>query len=139
MRACACAGARPRTHALTHARTRAYHLSHAHSQTRTFSAALGPRQEDVLLGNLSLFAPRHLLETSDVISPYLFPLNASGVLMMYRNTPTITTLWRRSAAASTVLSTSTYQAPDATEIAPASHQHRTLQSKWRRTVSSMRP
>ena len=47
----------------------------------------GYLQEDLLVGDLRSFATEALLASSDVISPYLPPLNASGVLMLYRNTP----------------------------------------------------
>ena len=47
----------------------------------------GYLQEDLLVGDLRAFATEALLARSDVVCPYLFPLNASGVLMLYRNTP----------------------------------------------------
>jgi len=72
----------------------------------------GHLQEDILLGNLSLLAAPRDLQQNDVISPYFAPLNASGVLMLYRNTRRIAQLWRTSADAQHVLTTERYQAFD---------------------------
>ena len=58
------------------------------------------------------FATDALLARSDVISPYLPPLNASGVLMLYRNTRRINLLWNKSRDAPRVLRTKTYQVFD---------------------------
>ena len=46
-------------------------------------------QEDLLLGDLRAFATRALLASHDVLCPYTAPLNASGVLMLYRNAPKV--------------------------------------------------
>ena len=72
----------------------------------------GYLQEDLLVGNLRQFATDALLARSDVISPYLPPLNASGVLMLYRNTRRINLLWNKSRDAPRVLRTKTYQVFD---------------------------
>ena len=68
----------------------------------------GYLQEDLLLGDLRAFATVALLSRSDVICPYLPPLNSSGVLMLFRNTPEVTYLWRKSRAAHRVLSEPLY-------------------------------
>ena len=69
----------------------------------------GYLQEDLLLGDLRAFATEALLASSDVISPYLPPLNASGVLMLYRNIPRVSNLWNSSADVKKVLSSKSYQ------------------------------
>ena len=53
-----------------------------------------------------------LLRSVDVICPYLPPLNASGVLMLYRNTRRINLIWNRSKDAQKVLRTKSYQVFD---------------------------
>ena len=68
----------------------------------------GYLQEDLLVGDLRAFATDALLARTDVICPYLPPLNASGVLMLFRNAPHVTNLWRKSAAARRVLSEPRY-------------------------------
>lgn len=64
----------------------------------------GHLQEDLLLGDLRAFATRALLSSRDVLCPYVAPLNASGVLMLYRNAPHVNRVWRSSADAARVLS-----------------------------------
>jgi len=66
----------------------------------------GYLQEDALLGSLDRLWPPHVLATADVVCP--FGRNASGVLMLFRNTPSINSLWRRSAAAARVLADPRY-------------------------------
>lgn len=62
------------------------------------------------MGDLRRFATEALLASADVLSPYLPPLNASGVLMLYRNAPRVNSLWNSSADIGRVLSSSRYQA-----------------------------
>lgn len=66
----------------------------------------GYLQEDALLGRLDVLWPPHVLANADVICP--FGRNASGVVMLFRNTPSIRSLWRRSAAAARVLADPRY-------------------------------
>lgn len=54
----------------------------------------GYLQEDLLVGDLRAFATEALLASADVLCPYLPPLNASGVLMLYRNTPRVNLIWK---------------------------------------------
>lgn len=68
----------------------------------------GYLQEDVLLGDLMLCVTPSLLERADVISPFVRPLNSSGVFMMLRNVPAVNRAWRRSADAPRVLSSPSY-------------------------------
>ena len=68
----------------------------------------GHLQEDLLLGNLRRFASPAVLAAHDVLSPYAPPLNASGVLMLYRNIPRVNRAWRASSEAERVLSSPTY-------------------------------
>ena len=68
----------------------------------------GYLQEDLLVGDLRAFATEALLARSDVICPYIFPLNASGVLMLYRNTQKVNWLWNTSADMPRVLSSKAY-------------------------------
>lgn len=68
----------------------------------------GNLQEDLVLGDLRAFATSALLARSDVVSPYTAPLNASGVLMLFRNTPVATEAWRRSSAVRRVLTSPSY-------------------------------
>lgn len=71
----------------------------------------GYLQDDVLLGNLSAsrgIAASRELASADVISPYPAPYNTSGVFMLFRNTPRVNSLWRRSADVPRVLSDPTY-------------------------------
>ena len=68
----------------------------------------GYLQEDLLVGDLRAFATDELLARSDVVSPYLPPLNASGVLMLFRNSPAVNNVWRKSRAAGRVLSSPKY-------------------------------
>ena len=68
----------------------------------------GYLQEDLLVGNIRAFATEALLARSDVITPYLPPLNSSGVLMLFRNIPSVNRLWSLSSAAPRVLSRFTY-------------------------------
>ena len=72
----------------------------------------GYLQEDLLVGDLRSFATEALLARSDVICPYLHPLNASGVLMLYRNLPRINWLWNTSKDVRRVLSSKSYQVFD---------------------------
>ena len=72
----------------------------------------GTLQEDLLVGDLRAFATNHLLAHSDVVCPFLPPLNASGVLMLYRNEPRINTVWQQSADVQRVLSNPAYQVFD---------------------------
>ena len=69
----------------------------------------GYLQEDVLLGRLAGHClTAELLERFDIISPFWYPMNASGVFMLLRNTPRLTALWRRSSDADRVLSDPRY-------------------------------
>ena len=68
----------------------------------------GYLQEDLFVGNLRAFATDEILARSDVICPYLSPLNASGVLMLFRNVPAVNYLWRLSKDVDRVLSSSSY-------------------------------
>jgi hypothetical protein len=68
----------------------------------------GHLQEDLLLGNLRRFASSAVLAAHDVLCPYVPPLNASGVLMLYRNVPRVNRAWRASSEAERVLSSPTY-------------------------------
>jgi hypothetical protein len=66
----------------------------------------GYMQDDVLLGDLTAdwaMASPAALAAADVIAPYPPPFNSSGVLMLFRNAPRISSLWRRSADAAAVL------------------------------------
>ena len=63
----------------------------------------GYLQEDVLLGDLRLCFTPQLLQSFDIVSPFTSPLNASGVLMLLRNTPSVNRLWRRSTDAHAML------------------------------------
>ena len=68
----------------------------------------GHLQEDLLLGNLRRFASPAMLAAHDVLCPYAPPLNASGVLMLYRNVPRVNRAWRASSEAERVLSSPSY-------------------------------
>jgi len=66
-------------------------------------------QEDVLLGQLdSLCLTPSLFDQVDIISPFQFPMNSSGIFMLFRNTPAVNALWRKSADAPRVLSDPRY-------------------------------
>ena len=68
----------------------------------------GHLQEDLLLGQLRRFASPAVLGAHDVLCPYAPPLNASGVLMLYRNVARVNRAWRASSDADRVLSSPTY-------------------------------
>jgi hypothetical protein len=68
----------------------------------------GYLQEDLLVGDLRAFANEALLARADVICPYLAPLNASGVMMLFRNTDGVNNVWRKSSAVRRVLSDPKY-------------------------------
>ena len=68
----------------------------------------GYLQEDVLLGDVTVCIPPWLLSQADVISPYVFPMNTSGVFMLLRNREAVNLAWRQSADAAHVLSSPRY-------------------------------
>ena len=68
----------------------------------------GYLQEDVLLGDMRRMLTPQYLAKSDVICPFDAPLNSSGTLMLFRNTPQANRLWRLSRDASRVLSSRNY-------------------------------
>lgn len=55
----------------------------------------GYLQEDLVVGDLRAAFDAPLLASSDVVSPFLPPLNASGILMMFRNNAYVNSLWNR--------------------------------------------
>ena len=68
----------------------------------------GYLQEDLVLGDLRAWATEALLARSDVICPFLPPLNSSGVLMLFRNVESVNLLWRASSALQRVLTSKQY-------------------------------